>query len=109
MSIRRGRFGVFVVSLAAFGAALATLTNLQQANAHSWYPQRCCGGNDCQKVDRIEFLPGGEMLMHAGRMKVLVPRYFVRELSEDGDAHVCAVSIVEGKYEPVCVFMPGTT
>jgi hypothetical protein len=81
----------------------------QSGHAHSWYPKRCCGGKDCRKVDRIDFLPDGGMRMRAGPMDVIVPRHFVQELSQDGNAHLCAVSITEGKYEPVCVFMPGNS
>lgn len=109
MSILPGRFVAFVVWLTAFGAPLVMLPSAQQVQAHSWYPKRCCGGKDCWKVDKIDFLPDGGMRMRAGRIEVLVPRHFVRELSDDADAHICAVSITEGKYEPVCVFMPGTT
>jgi hypothetical protein len=63
---------------------------------------------DCRKVDKIDFLPDGGMVMHAGYMEVVVPRNFVKEVSEDADAHVC-VSIATGTYRPICVFMPGTS
>jgi len=99
----------FVVGSVAFGASLTMMLGGHQANAHSWYPLRCCGGQDCRKVDKIDFLPDGGMIMHAGPIEVFVPRYFVQRPSEDGDAHVCAVSIATGTYLPVCVFMPGTT
>ena len=81
------------------------LLGTEHASAHSWYPDRCCNGHDCRKVDKIDYLADGSMLMHAGAMHVFIPRYFV--LSEDGDAHVCAVSIAVDVYIPVCVFMPG--
>ena len=97
-----------VARFAMFAAPLLMLPCAQQVNAHSWYPQRCCGGKDCRRVDTIDFLPNGGMLIHAGPIEVLVPPHFVQEPSEDGFAHVCAVSITAGKYEPVCVFMPGT-
>ena len=100
-------------ALLVAAAMLASIPLLQgsrgQAHAHSWYPPRCCGGKDCKKVERIDFLPDGAMLMHAGPIEVVVPRYFLQEPSADGDAHVCAVAIAVGRYLPVCVFMPGTS
>ena len=95
--------------LAMFAAPLLLLASAEGAHAHSWYPPRCCSGEDCRKVERIDFLPDGAMIMHAGPMKVMVPRFFVQEPSADGDAHICAVSIAIGIYLPVCVFMPGTS
>ena len=86
---------------------LLMLLGTEHASAHSWYPDRCCNGHDCRKVDKIDYLADGSMLMHAGAMDVFIPRYFVQGLSEDGDAHVCAVSIAVDVYIPVCVFMPG--
>ena len=98
---------VRVVLLKAVFVALLMLLGMEHASAHSWYPERCCNGHDCRKVDKIDYLADGGMLMHAGPMHVLIPRYFVQGLSQDGDAHVCAVSIAVGVYIPVCVFMPG--
>jgi hypothetical protein len=109
MSMISGRFVVSAVWFAAFGATLMMLSGAHQVNAHSWYPLRCCGDQDCRKVDKIDYLPDGGMVMHAGPMEVFVPHYFLQEPSEDGDAHVCAVSLTTGTYLPVCVFMPGTT
>jgi hypothetical protein len=60
-----------------------------------------------QEGDKIDYLADGGMVMHAGPMRVFVPRYFVQGVSEDGDAHVCAVSIAVDVDMPVCVFMPG--
>jgi len=88
-------------------ALFLMLLGTEHASAPSWYPDRCCNGHDCRKVDKIDYLADGGMLMHAGPMRVFVPRYFVQGLSEDGDAHVCAVSIAVDVYMPVCVFMPG--
>jgi hypothetical protein len=79
-----------------------------QVNGHSWYPQWCCGGHDCRKVDKIDFLPDGDMIMHVGYIEVVVPSKFPKQPSQDANAHVC-VSIASGTYRPVCVFLPGTT
>jgi hypothetical protein len=99
----------FIAGLIAIGAFLVSLSDAREVYAHSWYPERCCGGKDCRRVDSIEFLPDGAMLMRAGSMEVFVPSDFVQEPSPDSDAHVCAVSSGTGGYVPVCVFMPGTT
>jgi len=66
------------------------LVSLPTALAHSWYPRHCCHDQDCRKVERIEKLPDGAMVMHAGSMHVLVPRGFFQQPSQDNDAHVCA-------------------
>jgi hypothetical protein len=105
---KRKSIGVMLVWLGVCAACLLLLPTADQVNAHSWYPQRCCGGQDCRKIDKIDFLPDGGMVMHVGYMEVVVPRNFVLEVSEDADAHVC-VSIATGTYRPVCVFMPGTS
>jgi len=89
-------------------AGLLVVPRTDPASAHSWFPMRCCGGQDCRKVDKIDFLPDGDMIMHVGYMEVLVPRSFLKERSEDADAHVC-VSIATGTYRPICVFLPGTS
>ena len=97
--------------LLAFGVCAGLLLVLPSADpgiAHSWYPRRCCGGEDCRRVDKIDYLPDGDMVLHVGYIEVVVPRDFVKEPSEDTDAHVC-VSIATGTYRPVCVFMPGTS
>ena len=104
----RKSIAVTLVWLGVFAVSLLILPSADQVNAHSWYPLRCCARQDCRKVDKIDFLPDGGMVMHAGPIEVLVPRHFVQEPSEDGDAHVCTVSIATGTYLPVCVFMPGT-
>ena len=63
---------------------------------------------DCRKVDKIDFLPSGDMVMHVGWIEVVVPRNFVKQPSQDADAHVC-ISFATGTFRPVCVFMPGTS
>jgi hypothetical protein len=98
-----------LVWFAAFSGFLLILPTTERVNAHSWYPLRCCGGYDCRKVDKIDVLPDGSMIMHAGAVEVVVPRNFIREPSQDSDAHVCAIPLVPGTYVPVCVFLPGTT
>jgi hypothetical protein len=80
-----------------------------RARAHSWYPARCCSGQDCRKVDRIEPLQGGDALFHAGSISVVIPAEFPRLPSEDSDAHVCVYRVFSGEYRPRCVFVPGSS
>lgn len=62
------------------------LANAPPARGHSWYPQDCCGGNDCAPVsqDRIRIVPGGYVLDG----KYLIPEANARQ-SQDGDYHAC--------------------
>jgi hypothetical protein len=99
------------MTLLWFGLATASsfiIWTASEVTAHSWYPQPCCGGQDCRKVDKIDFLPDGDMVMHVGWMAIVVPHNFARQPSQDADAHVC-ISFATGTFRPVCVFMPGTS
>jgi len=100
--------GTMLVCLGIFFECLTVLPSGDPARAHSWYPRQCCGGEDCRKVDKIDFLPSGDMVMHVGWIEVVVPRNFVKQPSQDAYAHVC-MSIATGTFRPVCVFMPGTS
>lgn len=100
--------GMLVLWVGTTIGCLSPLLSSHKAKAHSWYPQRCCGGQECRKVDKIDFLPNGDMVMHVGWMEVVVPRNFAKQPSQDADAHVC-ISFATGTFRPVCVFMPGTS
>jgi hypothetical protein len=98
------------VVLAAWALAIGVGLSLAgQALAHSWYPPQCCNEQDCRKVDRIEHLPDGTMLLHTGMLVVQVPRGFKEMPSKDADAHVCFYRNYMGRYVPRCVFMPAMT
>ena len=75
-------------------------------SAHSWYPPHCCTGQDCRKVDRIDYLPDGGLLLHFGGQQVEVPRGFSQQPSQDTDAHVCVFRGASGRWMPRCVFIP---
>ena len=77
------------------------------AVAHSWYPAYCCNERDCMKVDRIEYVSGG-MVMIVGGMRVFVPESMDKQPSQDTDAHVCVSRAQGGGWNARCVFMPGT-
>ena len=74
--------------------------------AHSWYPPQCCTGQDCKKVDRMEHMPDGSLLLHFGGQQVVVPRGFTQQPSQDMDAHVCVFRGATGRWMPRCVFVP---
>jgi hypothetical protein len=102
---------VVALSLSA-GIALALGTFVSgppRALAHSWYPVRCCSGQDCRKVDRIETLPDGDAVFHAGSISVVVAAEFLRLPSEDNDTHICVYRVGSGEYRPRCIFVPGSS
>jgi hypothetical protein len=61
------------------------------------------------QVDRIEPLPGGDQLFHAGSISVVVPAEFLRLPSQDNHTHVCVYQVRAGEYRPRCVFVPGAS
>jgi hypothetical protein len=99
------------ILLFLFSAALlllgAVFESASHALAHSWYPVKCCGGEDCRRVDSIDPLPDGDAVFHAGSISVVVPAEFMRLPSQDDHAHICVYRIGSGEYRPRCVFVPG--
>jgi hypothetical protein len=83
------------------------LGDLAGVQAHSWYPPLCCDNKDCMMVDKIDALPDGGELFHAGSITVLVPRHFKRMPSQDSHVHLCFYRVFTGEYRPRCVFVPG--
>ena len=79
-----------------------------RADAHSWYPMRCCSDNDCAPVIRSVPAPGGKWVtsIHG---TVFVPSSFSAEVSQDNDAHVCMAPdpTTAGKMNLLCFFEPG--
>ncbi len=98
--------GTAVALALALGAVLLAA---RHAVAHSWYPEKCCGGQDCRKVDSIEKLPDGYMLFRAGPISVVVSDEFMRLPSPDNDTHICVYQVRSNEYRPRCVFVPGLT
>ena len=103
------RFRVLSVMLLALVAvmALRAAGAVTTAHAHSWYPPLCCNDKDCRLVDKIDPLPDGGELFHAGSITVIVPRSFKRMPSQDSHVHVCYYRVFTGEYRPRCVFVPG--
>jgi hypothetical protein len=106
-NLHAGPAAVLALSVAVLLALIAGLSGARHALAHSWYPARCCSGQDCRKVDSIEKLPDGDMLFRAGSISVVVPAEFMRLPSQDNDTHVCVYQVRGGEYRPRCVFVPG--
>jgi len=90
-------------ALSTFGAGVG----FSSARAHSWYPQTCCNDKDCRIVDKVDPLPDGAELFHAGSVTVIVPKHFKRMPSQDSHVHLCFYRVFTGEYRPRCVFVPG--
>jgi hypothetical protein len=86
---------------------LSTIGGLTRADAHSWYPPLCCNDKDCLMVDKVDSLPDGGELFHAGSITVIVPKHFKRMPSQDSHVHLCYYRVFTGEYRPRCVFVPG--
>jgi hypothetical protein len=87
--------------------SMACALSPRRTHAHSWYPPQCCNENDCRKVDRIDELSNGDLVMHFGSQDVLVPSGFEKHPSRDQNAHVCVYRTITGRWAPRCVFLPG--
>jgi hypothetical protein len=60
------------------------------------------------RVIAHEELPDGRLLVHTGKVSVLVPSGFPRQPSQDADMHVCIRrDPATGALQPVCLFVPG--
>ena len=108
-TLHAGTAVALALPLAVALAFAGAVSDARQAAAHSWYPTKCCGGHDCQKVDSIQELDDGDLLFRAGSISVVVPAEFMRLPSPDNDTHVCVYQIGSGEYRPRCVFVPGLT
>jgi hypothetical protein len=95
-----------VLSVATLMPSSAVFTSAP-VQAHSWYPQTCCNDKDCRVVDKVDPLPDGGELFHAGSITVIVPRTFKRMPSQDSQVHLCYYRVFTGEYRPRCVFVPG--
>jgi hypothetical protein len=89
------------VAIAAAAAVLGTAI----LNAHSWYPERCCGHHDCFPADDVRRLSDGTLELRHGTIVVRVTRTFPIETSPDARPHFC-VWHSGWSYEARCIFLP---
>ncbi len=75
------------------------------AQAHSWYPMECCGGQDCHETDMVTEMPDGSARVQAGKDTMIVPRGFKRRPSQDAHYHVCYGEL-HGSIVIYCFFQP---
>ena len=82
------------------------------ASAHSWYPELCCGGKNCEPVKKIVKLANGvKKVTTVSGLEVYVPITMTPMPSQDGQIHVCYISEIPGieVFTPRCYFEPGTS
>ncbi len=85
--------------------ALGTAAIAFRAEAHSWYPKRCCHDQDCFPAERTWRLADGTLVLSHGAIFVRVAPGFPIEPSPDGKSHFCVYDSGAGP-EPRCVFLP---
>lgn len=101
------KLAITIALTVAVFLSLSAVGSLAPLYAHSWYPQTCCNDKDCRVVDKVDPLPDGGELFHAGSITVIVPRHFKRLPSQDSHVHLCYYRVFTGEYRPRCVFVPG--
>ena len=70
------------------------------ALAHSWYPQACCGGEDCKPVPCAEIVA----LEHGWMWNKIFFERSVLHPSEDGGCHVC-INRNNTAFPGTCIFL----
>jgi hypothetical protein len=93
-------------SLLALAAVWAGMAGA--ANAHDWYPARCCGGYDCRMLPAtsVTAVNGGWLIGETGE----VFPYGKEDDSPDGQFHRCEnrtwPRLSNGQYRTRCLFVP---
>lgn len=62
------------------------------ANAHSWYPQDCCSGQDCAEVEEIIDHPDGSSTVKTKHGTAKMPKGFKKRPSQDNKDHACIIN-----------------
>jgi hypothetical protein len=84
----------------------AVVLSSAQVGAHSWYPKKCCSGNDCAPLEKATWLvPAGgglpQLVVTSGVGTAIVPHNFPVRDSKDGRMHVCIQDVWI-----ICLFVP---
>ncbi len=78
------------------------------AQAHDWYPTECCSGQDCAPAIRVAATEGGLWVTTIHGTAFFNVNFEKRE-SKDGRLHACMRPESEGKFKPLCLFVPPST
>jgi hypothetical protein len=91
---------------------ITTLSFVDLADAHSWYDENCCDGNDCHPAacDEISEERDG-FHWHYGPRPVdeLVFAHSKLRPSRDSDCHVCHQMLNGNPTNPICIYLKQTT
>lgn len=96
---------IVVLAIACLGIVLTRL-----AQAHEWYPQSCCSGQDCEElpVENLIETNKGWQINHCSATRPICISGFVEhgkeKISQDGSYHLCFNSS-----RIICFFAPVNT
>ena len=96
--------------LAALILGFAAAVGAISAEARSWYPAQCATVDYCAPVQSalIISIDNGapQLLVASDRGRVIVPKDFPIQLSDDERLHVCLRYDPFGSLEVTCLFVP---
>lgn len=96
---------VIFLILVILALVTASVLDIAQVRAHSWYPIECCSGYDCAPVDKA-IAADGEITVTTKHGTARVPRTMIRRDSKDNRMHACIRPNADGVPAVVCVFVP---
>ena len=80
------------------------------AHTHSWYPQNCCSGQDCMRVERVETNNNGDYILYttfkSQNVFIFISKDAPMQSSSDEFWHICLRYDDRGHLKPICVFVP---
>ena len=109
-----GRQREIIISTVAI-VLIIVFALLTAVQAHEWYPQECCSGQDCAPVEKVEVMPALKagmwtqfnprmptvMVVTTKHGTAMVPDNLTRRQSQDNQMHAC---LHAGRL--ICIFMP---
>lgn len=69
------------------------------ANAHSWYPQDCCSGQDCAEVESAVEHPDGSVTVKTKHGTAKMPKGFKKRPSNDNKDHACIITLPPDSFD----------